>query len=103
MKKLTVVVFKDGIESEKYSDQFCERFSNLPAGKEFCGIWGEIAFNDEEVFRAISATINHFLTEANKEEVIFGCCEKDYNSVISKINTNNCSVETLSCQEVLYA
>ena len=101
MKKLTVVVFKDGIESEKYADQVCERFSKLSSEKEFCGIWGEIEFNDEEVFSAISTTINHFMAETNKDEIIFGCCEKDYNSVFSKINTDDCVVEALSCQDVL--
>lgn len=103
MKKLTAVIFKDGIESEKYANQICERFSKLPAEKEFCGIWGEIERNHGEIFRTISTTINHFIAETNKDEIIFGCCEKDYNSVISKINTDDCVVETISCQDVLYA
>ncbi|MBE6680263.1 MAG: hypothetical protein E7598_07075 [Ruminococcaceae bacterium] len=100
MKKITVVIFTDGTESKKYANQVCERFSKLSPEKEFCGIWGEIELNVEEVLCAIANTINHFIGNTNKTEIIFCCCKKDYNSIISKINTENCVVETLVYQDV---
>lgn len=100
MKRIIAVIFKDGIESKKYANQVCEKFSKLSAEKEFCGIWGEIEFNAEEVLLAIANTINHSIENANKTEIIFGCCKKDYNSIISRISTDNCVVETLACQDI---
>ena len=44
MKKLTVILFENDFEFKEYSDRVCEKFANLPAEKEFCGIWGEILF-----------------------------------------------------------
>ena len=100
MKKITVVIFKDDIESKKYANQVCEKFSKLSAEKEFCGIWGEIEFNAEDILLAIANTVNHFIENTNKTEIIFGCCKKDYNSIISKINTENCVVEAIACQDI---
>ena len=47
MKKLIVILFEKDLEFKEYSNRVCERFANLPAEKEFCGIWGEILFNNE--------------------------------------------------------
>ena len=38
MKKLTVILFENEAESDKYSDLVCEKLSDLPDDKEFCGI-----------------------------------------------------------------
>lgn len=99
MKRIIAVVFTNEAEYNKYSNQVCARFSKLSAEKEFCGIWGEIEFNAEEILLNISNTINHFIENTNKTEIIFGCCKKDYNSIISEINTENCVVETVSCRD----
>ena len=48
MKNLTVILFENDFEFKEYSDRVCEKFANLPAEKEFCGIWGEILFNNVE-------------------------------------------------------
>ena len=96
MKKLTVILFENEAESDKYSDLVCEKLSDLPDDKEFCGIWGEIKFNADEVLSAISTAVNHFVNDTEKEEIIFGCCKKDYDDIISRINTQNCSVNIVS-------
>lgn len=97
MKKLTVVVFEDELEFKKCSNRVCEKFSNLPKKEEFCGIWGEIKFNTSEVLSAISTTVNHFIEDTDKVEIIFGCCKKDYDDIISKIHTQDCAVNVVLC------
>ena len=37
------------MENKEFSHSVCEKFANLPAAKAFCGIWGEILFNHDEV------------------------------------------------------
>jgi hypothetical protein len=100
MKKLTVILFENDLEFKEYSDQVCEKFADLPAEKEFCGIWGEILFNSEECISSISGCVNHFINTADKTEIIFGIGNKDYDSVISKINTENCVIETVKCDNL---
>ncbi len=100
MKKLTVVLFADDTEIENCSNNVLEKFSALPKEKEFCGIWGDIHFNNEEVLCAISATVNHFINKDDKTEIVFGCCKKDYSDIISKIHTKNCVLETVNCKNL---
>ena len=100
MKRITVVIFKDDTESKKYANHVCERFSKLSAEKEFCGIWGEILFNNEECISSISGCVNHFINNSNKTEIIFGISNKDYDCVIPKINTENCVIETVKCDNL---
>ena len=97
MKKLIVILFENDLEFKEYSNRVCERFANLPAEKEFCGIWGEILFNNEECISSISGCANRFIDNSNKTEIIFGISIKDYDCVISKINTENCVIETVKC------
>ncbi len=100
MKKLTVILFENELENKEYSNLACERFSDLPPQKEFCGIWGEIVFNSDEVLSMISTTVNHFIDNTDKSEIVFGCCKKDYNAIITKIHTENWLVEELSCKNL---
>ena len=100
MKNLTVVLFENALENKKYFNRVCEKFTNLSTEKEFCGIWGEILFNDDECLSAISATVNHFINDTEKTEIIFGCCKKDYNAILAKIHVENCSVDTVHCQDL---
>ena len=100
MKKLTVILFENDLEFKEYSDKVCEKFANLSAEKEFCGNWGEILFNNEECISSISGCVNHFINTADKTEIIFGVCNKDYDSVISKINTENCIIEKVKCDNL---
>jgi len=100
MKKLTVILFENDLDFKEYSNQVCEKFANLPADKEFCGIWGEILFKNEECISSISSCINHFINIADKSEIIFGISNKDYDCVISKINSENCVIETVKCENL---
>ena len=100
MKKLTVILFENDLEFKEYSNQVFEKFANLPAEKEFCGIWGEILFNSAECISSISGCVNHFINNTDKTEIIFGISNKDYACVISKINTENCVIETVKCESL---
>ena len=100
MKKLIVILFENDLEFKEYSDRVCEKFANLPTVKEFCGIWGEILFNSEECISSISGCIIHFINNTDKTEIIFGISNKDYDCVISKINIENCVVETVKCDNL---
>ena len=100
MKKLTVVIFENDLEYKEYSNRVCEKFADLPAEKEFCGIWGEILFNNEECISSISNCVNHFINNSDKTEIIFGISNKDYNCVISEINTKKCTIEIVKCENL---
>ncbi len=94
MKIVKVVVFKDDKECSLFSDQVFESLKNIEPDKEFCGIWGEIQYNSEEVINSISSCVNHFI-QSQKNEIIFGCCEKDYNDIMAKLNISGCSIKKL--------
>ena len=100
MKKLIVILFENDLEFKEYSNLVCERFANLPAEKEFCGIWREILFNNEECISSISGCVNHFINNSNKTEIIFGISSKDYEDVISKINVEKCIIERVDCKDL---
>ena len=91
MKKLTVVLFDD----KKNTDIICESFSALPEKSEFLGVWW-IEYNQEEVYSYISMAANYFIENTDKTEIIFGISSKDYNGVVSKINTKNCEIEVIN-------
>lgn len=99
MKKLTVVLFENAFEYEKNSNAVCEKFSGLPEKSEFLGTWW-IEFNQEEAYLSISGAVNWFIENTDKTEIIFGISKKDYDNVISKINTENCVVETVKCEKL---
>ena len=100
MKTLTVILFKNDLEFKEYSAQVFGKFDYLPLDKEFCGTWGEILFNNAECISSISGCVNHFINNSNKTEIIFGISNKDYDCVISKINTENCVIETVKCDNL---
>ena len=100
MKKLTVILFENDFEFKEYSVHVCENFANLPAARKFCGIWGEILFNSAECISSVSGCVNHFINNTDKTEIIFGISNKDYDCVISKINTENCVIETVKCENL---
>ena len=95
MKKLTVVLFDD----KKNTDTICERFLTLPEKSEFLGAWW-IEYNQEEVYSSISMAANYFIENTDKTEIIFGISSKDYNGVVSKINTKNCEIEAINYQNL---
>ena len=99
MKKLNIIVFFDDTEMEKYSDLVCEKLSGLSPNQEFCGIWGEIQFSKEECLKAISAIVNNFINNVDKTEIYFGCSAKNYNDIISLMDTDNCKINILSCYD----
>ena len=101
MKKLNVILFKNESENEKYSDDICQKLSssNLPADQKFCGIWGEIQFNKEECLKAISSAVN-FALSSDKNDIYFGCSQKDYADIVSFIDCDNCEVNILSCADI---
>ena len=91
MKQLNVIIFANENEYDKCSNRICELLSDLPESKGFCGAWGEIQANDQEVISAISSTVNYFIA-SDKEEIFFCCCAKDYKNILATINTQNCEV-----------
>ncbi|MCH5325003.1 MAG: hypothetical protein J1E39_07275 [Eubacterium sp.] len=99
MKQLNVIIFANENKYDKFSNRVCEALSDLPESKGFCGAWGEIRDNDQEVISAISSTVNYFIA-SEKAEIFFGCCAKDYKNIIAEINTQNCEVEKLSYRDV---
>ena len=75
-------------------------FGQRPRWVRGSGTWGEILFNSEECISSISGCINHFINNSNKTEIIFGISNKDYDCVISKINTEKCVIETVRCENL---
>lgn len=100
LKYLTVILFESDLEFGKVSDKIIEKFSGLSKEKVLLGVWGKILFNNEEVLSAISGSVNRFLNDVEKTEIIFGCCEKDYSDIITKINTCNCEVRTMRYKDL---
>ena len=80
MKKLTIILFEDVFEYEKYANAVCKKFSLLPAQSEFLGTW-YIENNKGEAFASISIAVNHFIENIDKAEIIFGISSKDYEDV----------------------
>lgn len=99
-KILNIIVFNSAAECEKHSNQVCEHLANLPTGKFFCGIWGEIEFNKNDVLTSISKTVNHFIS-SDAKEIFFGCCKKDYTDIIAAIDTQNYKVSILSYKDLI--
>ena len=101
MKNLNVIFLKNESENEKYSDAICQKLSSLKfsADQEFCGIWGEIQFNKEECLKAISSTVN-FALSSDKNDIYFGCSQKDYEDIISLIKCDNCEISIVSCADI---
>ena len=91
MKKCNVIVFANEKEFEEHASGVCERLAGLPESKWFLGSWGEIQGNDQACIDAISSAVSHFLA-SGKEEIFFGCCEKDYESILAAIDTQACEV-----------
>ena len=99
MKKLTIILFEDVFEYEKYANAVCEKLSLLPAQSEFLGTW-YIENNKGEAFASISIAVNHFIENIDKAEIIFGISSKDYEDVVSKINVEKCIIERVDCKEL---
>ena len=99
MKKVTIILFEDTFEYEKYANAVCEKFSLLTVQSEFLGTW-YIENNQEEAFASISIAVNHFIENTDKTEIIFGISSKDYEDVITKINAEKCVVETVACKNL---
>ena len=93
MKKITIIVFENGKEYDLLSNKICEKFT-ADENIEFCGLWGEIQYNANEVINSISATVNHFI-KSSKKEIVFGCCEKDYIDIVKEIDLYGCFVNKI--------
>ena len=102
MKKLIAIVFENDEKYGLLSNQICELFSKPKLGEEqeFCGLWGEIQYNTNEVINSISATVNYFL-KSTKKEIFFGCCEKDFEKILAKINVSDYIVEKTCAEGIL--
>jgi hypothetical protein len=102
MKLVRIIIFKDDKEFSQFASVVCEKMQTLDSDKEFCGIWGEIQSNEGEVLNSMSATVNYFI-ESDKKEIIFGCCEKDYNNILTKLNLEDCNVNKIDVDIVITA
>ena len=72
----------------------------MPAEKAFCGTWSEILFNNDECIASVSGCVNHFINNTDKIEIIFGCCKKDYDAIITQIHIGNCVIEVIPCKNM---
>jgi len=99
MKLLTVILFKDSVSFSALSGKVREKLS-LTKDNEFPGCW-DINYNREETIGLISATINHLIESSEKNEIVFGCCMKDYDDIISRINTAECEINCTSAEVFL--
>lgn len=99
-RSLKIILFKDDREFFQFADKICDRMKEIPSDSEFCGIWGEIQSNECEVLNAISSTVNYFI-ESGKKEMIFGCCEKDCDKILSKLNLADCTVDKVDVTALL--
>ena len=100
MKTVKIILFKDDKAFSQIANAVCEKMQNIDSDKEFCGTWGEIQYNESEVLSSISATVNYFI-ESDKKEIIFGCCEKDYNNILTKINLVDCNIVKIGVETIL--
>ena len=100
MKLIKIIIFKDDKEYSQFSSKVCEKMKSIDTDKEFCGIWGEIENNSTEVINSISTTINYFVA-SDKKEIIFGCCEKDYNNILIKLNVEHCDIQKINYMSVI--
>lgn len=88
MKKLFIFI---SFSSEDMDIVF-KRMEDRTHCQEFLGFWGEIdESNKEECLNTISSTVNHFI-DSDKEEIYFGIDEKDFDEIISRVNTQNCDI-----------
>lgn len=87
---LTVIIFRDSNSFSALSSKVCEKLS-LDKDKEFPGCW-DIVDNRKDVISSISNTINYFIETSDKNEIVFGCCTKDYSDIMQYINTDNCEI-----------
>lgn len=103
MKSLNVILFKDGEEIAKLANDLCAKlaYATLAENQWFCGIW-EIKFNREIALQSISDTLNYHLG-LERDEIYFGCTEKDYDDIIALIDREVCSVKSVSVCEFLQA
>lgn len=99
MKKLNVIVFANETEFNEHANRVTAKLSDLPENEIYLGSWGEIRFNDQEVTAAISTAVNHFIA-TDKTEIFFGCCAKDYETILAAINAQDCEVIKRSCREI---
>ena len=90
MKLLTVIIFKNSDAFDVLNGKVCEKLS-FEHNKAFPGCW-DIVDNRENVINMISETINYFIDTSEKEAIVFGCCMKDYNDIMRRINTEKCEI-----------
>ena len=95
MKNLTIVIFENDLAVEKHYDEAFGRFGKSSMEKEVLGVWGEILSNSDEVLSTISDIVNYFINDTDKTDIVFGCCRKDYDDIIAKINVEKCIVKML--------
>ena len=95
MKNLTVVIFENDLALEKQYDEAFGRFGKSSTEKEILGVWGEILSNADKVLSTISDTVNYFINDTDKTEIVYGCCRKDYDDIIAKIDVEKCIVKML--------
>ena len=95
MKNLTIVIFENDLAVEKHYDEASGRFGKSSTEKEILGVWGEILSNSDEVLSTISDIVNYFINDTDKTDIVFGCCRKDYDDIIAKIDVEKCIVKML--------
>lgn len=95
MKNLTIVIFENDLAVQKYYDEAFGKYGKSSMEKEVLGAWGEILSNADDVLSTISDTVNYFINDTDKAEIVFGCCRKDYDDIIAKIDAEKCIVKTL--------
>ena len=95
MKNLTIVIFENDLAVEKHYDEAFDKYGKSSTEKEILGVWGEILSNADEVLSTISDTVNYFINDTDKTEIVFGCCRKDYDDIIAKIDVEKYIVKTL--------
>lgn len=95
MKNLTIVIFENDLAVEKHYDEAFGRFGKSSMEKEVLGVWGEILSNSDEVLSTISDIVNYFINDTDKTDIVFGCCRKDYDDIIAKIDVEKCIVKML--------
>lgn len=95
MKNLIIVIFENDLAVQKHYDEAFGKYGKSSMEKEVLGVWGEILSNADEVLYTISDTVNYFINDTDKTEIVFGCCRKDYDDIIAKIDVEKCIVKTL--------
>lgn len=92
MKKVFAVIFESETMLLNESGNIAEHFKNTDNSKEYCGCWGETQSNRAECLNAIASTVNHFIKSPHKNEIIFGCSDKDIAEIRPLLLIDDCEI-----------